>query len=60
MLRLSHYLRAPALSWDVMFNMVKVEREIFSDAHIYLFFEKVWELEFLTFLRDTVKPTIRI
>ena len=35
-----HYLRAPALSWDVMLNMTKVEIELISDADMHLFFEK--------------------
>ena len=34
------YLSAPALSWDGMLNMIKVELEFISDAGIYLFFEK--------------------
>ena len=37
---LNHYLSAPALSWDPMPNMTKVELELTSDADIYLFFEK--------------------
>ena len=36
----SHYLSAPALSWDVMLNITKVKRELISDADMYLFFEK--------------------
>ena len=39
-LSLSHYLSAPALSWDGMLNMTKVELELISDADSYLFFEK--------------------
>ena len=35
----SHYLSAPALSWDAMLNMTKVEIDLISDAHMYLFFE---------------------
>ena len=37
----SRYLSAPALSWDAMLNMTKVELEHVSDADIYLFFEKL-------------------
>ena len=37
---LSYYLSAPALSWDAMLNITKVEPELVSDATIYLFFEK--------------------
>ena len=37
----SRYLSAPALSWDAMLNMTKVELEHVSDADIYSFFEKV-------------------
>ena len=35
-----HYLRAPALSWDAMLNMIKVELELISDSDMYFFFEK--------------------
>ena len=34
----SHYLSAPALSWDPMLNMTKVELQLISDPDI--FFEK--------------------
>ena len=37
---LSHYLSAPTLSWDAMFNMTKVELKLISDANMYFFFEK--------------------
>ena len=36
----SHYLSAPAISWDAMLNMAKVELERISDADMHLFFEK--------------------
>ena len=36
----SHYLSAPALSWDTIINMTKVELELISDADIYLSFKK--------------------
>ena len=35
-----HYFNAPALSWDAMFNMTKVELELIAYADMYLFFEK--------------------
>ena len=35
-----NYLRAPALSWDVMLQMIKVELELISDVDMYFFFEK--------------------
>ena len=35
----SHYLSAPALIWDAMLNMTKVELELISDTDMYLFFE---------------------
>ena len=35
----SHYLSAPALSWDVILNMTKVEVKLISDVDKYLFFE---------------------
>ena len=37
---LSHYLSAPALGWDAMLNMTKIELELTSDADMYLFFQK--------------------
>ena len=30
-------MSAPALNWDAMLNMTKVEPELFSDTDIYLF-----------------------
>ena len=36
----SHYLSAPALSWDEMINMTKVELELISELDMYIFFEK--------------------
>ena len=35
-----HYFSAPALTWDAMLNMKKVELELISDSHMYIFFEK--------------------
>ena len=36
----SHYLSAPAVSWDGMFNMTKVKLELISGPDMYIFFEK--------------------
>ena len=36
----SHYLSAPALSWDAMPNMAKVELELIADPDMNIFFEK--------------------
>ena len=36
----SHYLSAPALSYDAMSNMTKVDPELISDAELCLLFEK--------------------
>ena len=36
----SHYLNAPALSWDAMPCMTKIELELIWDVDMYLFFEK--------------------
>ena len=36
----SHYLSTSALSRDVMLNITKVDVQLFSDADMYLFFEK--------------------
>ena len=57
---MSHYLRAPALSWNALLNMTKVELGLISDAGIYLFLKKVLEVELLAFLRGIVKPSISI
>ena len=32
----SHYLNAPALSWDVMLNMTKVKLELIPDPDMYI------------------------
>ena len=37
---LSHEFSAPALSWAVMLSIKKVERELISEADMYLFIEK--------------------
>ena len=36
----SHYLSAPALSWDAMLKMIKIELELILDLDMYIFFEK--------------------
>ena len=36
----SRCLSAPALSWDAMLNMTKVELELILDPDTYMFFEK--------------------
>ena len=36
----THYLSAPALSWDSMLNMTKVELKLIPDPDMYIFFEK--------------------
>ena len=36
----SHYLSVPALNWDAMFNMTKVEVKLIPDPDMYIFFEK--------------------
>ena len=56
----SLYLSAPALIWDAMHSMKKVELELISDADIYLFFEKGMRYAVLIFLRSLVKLTISI
>ena len=37
---LSYYSSAPALGWNAMLNITKVEFELISVADMYLFFEK--------------------
>ena len=41
----NHYLNVPVLRRDTMLNMTRVELEPIPDTHMYLSFEKVWELE---------------
>ena len=49
------------LRWDTMLNITKVEFELIQDPGICLYFlKKVWEVEFLVFQIDIVKPTISI
>ena len=36
----SHYLSAPAFSWDAMLSMTKVELDLILNLDMYLFFEK--------------------
>ena len=36
----SYYLSAPALSWDVILNMTKVEIELIQDSDMFIFFEE--------------------
>ena len=37
---LSHYLSAPALSWDAMLNMTKVQLELVPEPEMFILFEK--------------------
>ena len=39
----------PALSWDAMLNMTKIELELISASDMYLFFEKDMRQSFLNF-----------
>ena len=36
----SYYLSAPALSWDAMLNMAKLEFDLISHPGMYIFFER--------------------
>ena len=45
----SHYLSTPALSWDAMLNMTKVELELITDPEMYVFLKKVRRWSFLYF-----------
>ena len=53
-------MSAQALCWDAVLNMTNVGLEFISDADMILFLKKVWEVEFLPFLRDQVNPTVSI
>ena len=54
----SHYLSAQGLSWDAMFKMPKLE--LIPHLDMFIFFEKVQEVEFLMFLINIAKPTINV
>ena len=56
----SRYFSALGLSWDAILKMTKVELEFIPYPDIYLFFKKVWELEFFIFLIGRVEPTRNI
>ena len=36
----SQYLSAPGLSWNAMLKMTKIDLELITDPHIYIFFGK--------------------
>ena len=39
----SHYITAPALSWDAMLKMTEVKLELLMDENMYLYFEEgIW------------------
>ena len=57
---LSHYLSTPALSWDAIPNMTKVELELIPDPDMYIFLEKGTRGGVLIFLIDIVKSAINI
>ena len=37
---LSHCLRAPGLSWDVILKMTKIKHELIPEPDMFVFFEK--------------------
>ena len=39
-LRQRHYLRAPGLNYDVVFQIAEIDLKLFPDADMYLFFKK--------------------
>ena len=56
----SHYLSAPALSWDPMLTMTQVKLKLVSDPDMYIFFEKGMRGEVSYIDIDIVKPTISL
>ena len=36
----SHYVSAPAISWDAMLNMIKVELDLIPDTDMLILFQK--------------------
>ena len=57
---LRHFLNAPALSWDVVYIWQKLSLILFQIPPYICSLKKVWEMEFLTFLKYIVKPTLSI
>ena len=56
----SYYFSAPGLSWNAMLKTTKIKFELITGPDMYIFFEKVQEVEFLIFLIDIAKPAINI
>ena len=56
----SHYSSTPAVNWDTMFNMKKVELELISDVDIYLSLEKSMREGVYYNSKSIVKPAISI
>lgn len=50
-LRCSHYFSAPALIWDTVISVIKVELDLISDIDTYLIFEKGMRGGFLHILK---------
>ena len=43
-----------------MLNMIKVDLELIPDSDMFILFEKcIWKVEFVIFLIDIAKPTIK-
>ena len=56
----SHYLSAPALSWDAILNMTKWNSNLFQILICTYSLKKAREAEFLIFIIYIVRPTIDI
>ena len=56
----SHYLSAPALSWDAMLHMTKMNSNLFQILTCVCSLKKLTAVGFLIGLIDIVKPTISI
>ena len=55
----SHYLGAPALSWDVMLNMTN-DSKLFHILTFTYFLKELRKVDFLIFLIDIVQSAISI
>ena len=53
-------MSAPAFSCVAIRIMTKMELELITEPDMYIFFEKVRDVEFPIFLIDIVKPAISI
>ena len=52
----SHYLTPSVLSWVANLNIINVKLKLIWDAEFTCSLKKCWEVEFIIFLKYSVKP----